>query len=355
MRRILILNTDLEVGGTPTVVRDLATRLHAPQDGVHVEVACVGPWGPVADQITAAGVEVTALDADDVYDLPVVVKRLVKLLRDRRIDTLFSFLVHANTVAAVASRFAKDVRLVQAIQTTQPRPRWHWWVQSMVQAAAAAVVVPSASVAQVAEAEAGVPRAKLVIIPNAIDADDLRLEPVQRSDGPARAVFLGRLDPIKRLGDLVEAMTQLRDRVTLDVYGDGEEWDAVQRQIDRHGLGEVVRLHGAVPRQQALAGADVLVLPSEAEGFPLVLLEAMAAGVAIVATDAPGIRDVICHERTGLLVPVGQPNALATAVARMVGDPVLRRQLIQSAATEVRERYGWPRVLELYRQVLQIR
>lgn len=352
MRRLLILNTDLEIGGTPTVVRDLATRLHDPQHGVHVEVACLAPWGPMADQIRAAGIEVTALEADDVYDLPGVVHRLVKLIREHRIDTVFSFLVHANTVAASASRFVKEVRFVQAIQTTQPRPRWHWWVQGLVQNAAEWIVVPSASVGRMAEQEANVPREKIVVIPNAVDADALAVDHSRRGGDRPRAVFLGRLDPIKRVLDLVEAVARLGGRVRLDIYGDGEQWDTLRRQIGKLGLNETAGLHGATPREQALAGADILVLPSEAEGFPLVLLEAMAANIAIVATDAPGIRDVIEHERTGLLVPVGEPAALAQAIARLVDDSALRQRLVTAAAEVVRTRYSWPRVLGQYRKVL---
>src|SRR5690554_2355628 len=116
MRRILLLITDLRIGGTPTVVRELSIRLAQLPD-VQVEVACLTPWGPVADQIAAAGVRVTALDADDLYDLPAVVARLVRLVTDRDIDTVFSFLIHANTVAAGASRFLEGVRFLQSIQT----------------------------------------------------------------------------------------------------------------------------------------------------------------------------------------------------------------------------------------------
>src|SRR5437773_1188049 len=96
-RRILLLITDLEIGGTPTVVRELAIRLRKPPD-VEIEVACLSKWGPVADQLRDSGVEVTALDARGVRDLLRVVRKLVRLIRDRKFDTVFSFLIHANTV-----------------------------------------------------------------------------------------------------------------------------------------------------------------------------------------------------------------------------------------------------------------
>src|SRR5437868_7944563 len=134
-RRILLLITDLEIGGTPTVVRELAIRLRRETDA-HVEVACLSKWGPVADQLRDAGVAVTAFGAMRVWRLPSVVRQLRTLVREKSIDTVFSFLIHANTVAALASRRLEGVRFFQSIQTTQPNPRWHWCVQRWVQSCA---------------------------------------------------------------------------------------------------------------------------------------------------------------------------------------------------------------------------
>ena len=113
-------------------------------------------------------------------------------------------------------------------------------------------------------------------------------------------------------------------------------------------------MRGTVPAMEALAQSDLLVLPSEAEGFGLVLIEAMAGGVPIVATDAPGIRDVVRHESNGLLVPVGEPEALARAIARIVGDDELRCRLVEQGRQDVNERYAWEAVMRKYQRVLGI-
>ena len=97
-----------------------------------------------------------------------------------------------------------------------------------------------------------------------------------------------------------------------------------------------------------------VVLPSEAEGFGLVLIEAMASGIPVVATDAPGIRDVVRHEVTGLLVPVAAPRELAAAMQRIIEDPALRNQLVERGKVEVRERFSWDAVLPAYRSLLRI-
>jgi glycosyltransferase involved in cell wall biosynthesis len=97
---------------------------------------------------------------------------------------------------------------------------------------------------------------------------------------------------------------------------------------------------------------DLLALPSSAEGFGLVLIEAMAAGVPVVATNVAGIRDVICDQKTGLLVPVGSPQLLAEAIRRVLDDSKLRARLVAAAYKEVRERFDWAAVLPQYRKLL---
>ena len=124
-RRILLFVTDLEIGGTPTVVRELATRLNDPPH-VEIEVACLKGWGPVAGQIRDAGIPVTAFGVTSPLQLPRAVRQLRALVRERSIDTVFSFLVHANVVAGLASRHLDGVRVLQSIQTIQIKPRWHW-------------------------------------------------------------------------------------------------------------------------------------------------------------------------------------------------------------------------------------
>ena len=347
--RLLLLNTDLLRGGTPTVVRELAVRLQAV--GVDVRVACLSTGGPTADDLRAAGVPVTPLDAAGPRDVAVV-GRLVSLVRTVRPTTVLSFLMHANAAAAVASvRLGHHaIRWVQSIQTTQPDPRWHWPVQRLAAMAADAIVVPSPSAAAVATAWAGISADRLTVIPNAIDPADWPAS----TGRPTDVVFLGRLDPVKAVPTLIAAVARL-PRVHLHVYGDGPYRPWIDAAIAAGRLADRVTLHGTIARpQQALSTAGLLVLPSRAEGFGLVLIEAMAAGVPVVATDVPGIRDVVRHDLTGLLVPPDDPAALAAAIDRAVTDDALRRQLVAAARADVRRRFTWDTVLPAYRRLLHV-
>jgi glycosyltransferase involved in cell wall biosynthesis len=350
-RRILLLVTDLEIGGTPTVVRELAVRLNA-FDGLEVEVACLARWGPVADELKRAGVTVHALAAQSMRDLGVIA-RFIALAHRRGYDTVFSFLVHANLVAAVGRKLLR-YRLIESIQTTQPRPRWHWWVQRLARGSAERIVVPSISAARAAQDWAKVDRDKIVVIPNAVEVESFAQSPVPAENPqPYPIGFVGRLDPIKRVPMLVRSLLAVKRPVVLHIFGEGPERAEIEAAIHTHGLEPIVRMHGAIARpQEALEQIGLLVLPSAAEGFGLVLIEAMAAGVPVVGTNVMGIRDVIHDGETGLLVGADDEPGLAAAIDRIVGERELRNQLIASAARYVREHYTWAQVLPKYRELL---
>jgi glycosyltransferase involved in cell wall biosynthesis len=370
-RRILLLVTDLEIGGTPTVVRELAVRLNDPPSVV-VEVACLADRGPVAGQLESAHIRTTVLTARGVSDLGAI-GRLVRLIRDRGFDTVFSFLIHANAAAAASTPFCPGVRFFQSIQTTQPYPRWHWKLQSVIHHAAERIVVPSRSVADAAEHWADIPTRKMVIVPNAVDPQQFSrgtgFQPVRamiqrrRSHGlktratgePIPIGFIGRLDPIKRIPDLLHAVRLLHGKVHLHIFGTGSERSRIESLVRELGLSDAVTMHGAIERpQEALQQIDLLVLPSAAEGFGLVLIEAMAAGVPVVATDVAGIRDVVRNGETGLLVPAGSPPDLARAIDRILFDNGLRDRLVTEGHKDVARRFSWDVVLPRYRQLLGI-
>jgi len=362
MQRILLLITDLQIGGTPTVVRELAVRLNRAGSAT-VEVACLSPWGPVADQLRDLGVTVHALNARGPYHLPAVASRFVKLVRQGKYDTVVSFLVHANTVAAIASRFVKgDVKWIQSIQTTQPTPRWHWNLQRFVAMTAERLVVPSASVATCAHDWASVDREKITVIPNAVDPAEWHLSPVATATDVASPVaigFIGRLDPVKRVPHLLQVITSLevvaQRPIHIHIYGEGADRGRIEDFIAANGYGNKVTLHGAIAKpQDALDRIAVLVLPSIAEGFGLVLIEAMASGVPVVAMRVPGPVDVVRDGETGLLVNAHSPSELSFAIDRLIRENDLRQRLIRNGLVEVRERFSWDVVLGQYQRLLGI-
>lgn len=303
----------------------------------------------MAAEIEALNVPVHPLHASGPSDLAVLA-RLARLIHKRGYTHVLSFLMHANAAAALSALLFREVRFFQSIQTTQPQPAWHWPVQALAGKVARKILVPSPSVAEWASARCDLPEEKFEIIPNAINL--AAFAGFTRTPGPRiRIGFLGRLDPIKRIPDLIAAYQQLSpDRFALEVFGTGPELPRLQH-LAQNLPG--VTFHGSIPTPRAaLERMDLLVLPSQAEGFGLVLLEAMATQTPIIASNAPGIRDVVQHQHNGLLFPVGDTTALTRAIQHLSHNLPLIKRLTDAGLATVREKYVLPRVLDAYEKAL---
>ena len=144
---------------------------------------------------------------------------------------------------------------------------------------------------------------------------------------PSRVLALTRLTPQKGLGHLLQATARLPD-VQVVIAGEGPEREALEAQARALGIHDRVSFPGFRADTAALlAEADVVVLPSLKEGLPLAVLEAMAAGRPVVATAIGGTTEAVVHGETGLLVPPGDPPALAHALGTILADPALAARL----------------------------
>lgn len=162
-----------------------------------------------------------------------------------------------------------------------------------------------------------------------------------------KLLYVGRLSGEKGLPYLIEALAKLVGReikVELDIVGEDNgagEKDRLQRLVERLRVGSCVRFHGHVPYGDELDGAflksDIFVLPSVSEGVPKVLLEAMAKGLPIIATDVGGVRDIIKGLENGLLVSSKSSDAIAQAVTMLLEDRELSRRLVSNGYGFVRE------------------
>ena len=193
--------------------------------------------------------------------------------------------------------------------------------------------------------EWGVDPARTGVLPNPApaapafgDRDELRRR--LGLDGVALA-FAGRLTAQKSLPLLLEAVGRA-EGVTLAIAGEGPERGAVEAGVRRLGLEDRVRLLGPLSRDSVLElfhAADGTVLSSGWENFPHSVVESLAVGTPVLATDVGGVAEVVRDGENGLLVPPGDPAALAAAIDRFAGDEDLRRRLRAAAAPSV-ESYG---------------
>ena len=213
-------------------------------------------------------------------------------------------------------------------------------------------------------AQEGVDEGRLHVIPSGVDPrlfSTHRLDPVADVGRP-RVLFVGRMAPQKGARALLRAFSLLNHTsARLVLVGDGPQRPELERAAVRLGIAGRTRFTGFVPHEEVpafLAHADVLALPSTYEELGAVLVEAMQAGLPIVASRVGGIPELLTDGVTGRLVPPGDPAALASAIDEVLADPALARRLGE-AARERASLYHWDilagRVLDLYRSVARRR
>jgi glycosyltransferase involved in cell wall biosynthesis len=186
------------------------------------------------------------------------------------------------------------------------------------------------------------PRAKVAVVPNSVPLPALA-SPGQEQ--PQRILFLGRIEAAKGVFELLAAGARLaRDFPGLRlVFGGDGDLAPLRRRAAELGIAERVECLGwlgPAERDAELAKAAVFCLPSHAEGLPMSMLEAMAAGRAVVATRVGGIPETLRDGDNGLLVPARDDQALATALASLVGDAALRERLARRARTTIEQHYS---------------
>jgi phosphatidyl-myo-inositol alpha-mannosyltransferase len=197
------------------------------------------------------------------------------------------------------------------------------------------------------------------IIPNGIDTEFFRPSPPPASDGRGPdLLFLGRLDPRNGLDTILNAMPMVLARypdTRLMVAGDGPLRPLYERMASP--LGEHVSFLGRVngDRPSHFSRADLYVCPTTKASFGVTLLEAMACGTPIAASDITGFRELVGGGEEAVLVPLGQPAEWAETVVKLLGDQERRGRMGRAGQAKA-ARYSWPlvteRILQVYRRVL---
>jgi len=200
---------------------------------------------------------------------------------------------------------------------------------------------------------------KLVVIYNGVDPERF-LKPHERKSGSKTVVtYVGRLAPPKDLITLLKAV-KLLSGVEVLIVGDGELRDKVEKYVFENGLSEKVLLLGEredVP--EILSNSDIFVLPSRWEGLPFTIIEAMMAGLPVVASKVGGVPELVDDGITGFLVPPGDHLSLAQAIRKLVDDKNLREKMGKLGREKALKLFTVERMLEetarVYEEVLKIK
>lgn len=368
--RLLYVITDLELGGVPLHLFRLASHMVA--CGFDVTVSSLRPAGPVGDMLARSAISVRSCEGCCGLDYRVM-GRLGEIIDEVNPDLVHSLLFHANQATRIAAALAGlgPSRVIAEIQTVEVERPWHLVVDRWTHRLSCLTVCNSPSVVEHLYQAAGIQQHRLRLIRGGIDLENFDRAghsgpSVALCDGalhtsvPAdRILWVGRLDPVKGLHVLLQAMPRVitQRRAQLFLVGDGPHRHVLETLRDRLHLRDVVHFLGArtdVP--SLLKCADVFVFPSRTEGLPNALLEAMAAARPIIATDVPGNRDLIVHGQSGWLVPYGDTNALAEGIVSLLSNrelaATLGRRAREIAADQWSLRRTFAEYVCLYDEVL---
>ena len=357
--------TELDRGGAERALSQLVLGLN--RDEWLPRVYCLGPRGHFADVIEAGGVAVECFGGTGVLSLPRVLVRLTLALRRARPAVLQTFLFHANIVGRIAGRLARVPRIVSGIRVADRRSRWYGRIDRWTNGLVDHNVCVSQGVADFSISETGLAPRKLSVIPNGVDYElfhsaspaDLTVLGIPQSSPVI--ITVGRLEEQKGIDLLlIAASLVLRDHRDCHflIVGDGCDRAALQSQATQFGIANSVHFVGSradVPN--LLAASTMFVLPSRWEGMSNALLEAMVAGLPVVATAVEGSSELVRSGETGLLVPVGRSEELAAAIRSTLGDAGRAREMAAAAQALVKQGYTTEVAAsaygDLYRQLVR--
>jgi glycosyltransferase involved in cell wall biosynthesis len=352
------------IGGVQIHVRDLAVSL---QQRGHAPTVLIGGGGPFVENLRATGMAVTTLRHLTAPIAPVgdllALREIHSALRDLRPDVVALHSSKAGILGRIAARSLGIPALLTAHgwNFTPGIARLPATAYRQIERAAGYITTRIITVSEYDRRlalQAGLTSAdRVVAVHNGIP--DIPVELRARPDrSPPRLVMIARFEGQKDHPTLLRALAGLRQpNWELDLVGDGPLRKRAESLAAELGIGERVRFLGQrmdVP--QLLAGAQVSLLVTNWEGLPLSILEAMRAGLPVIATDVAGICEAISDGHTGFLVPRGDAELLRERLGRLLGDPRLRLSQGLAARTRYEQHFTLDefvdRTLAVYEDVL---
>jgi glycosyltransferase involved in cell wall biosynthesis len=357
-RRIMLVTTSLMRGGAETQVfllaRTFARRGHA------VHVVSMRPPEAYQDDLRELGITFTSLGMRSGLPDPRGMLRLARAVRAWRPDVVHSHMVHANLLARITRIVAPMPVLISTAHNLTEGARWRELAYRYTDRLATLSTNVSQAAVDRFVAVGAVPEGRMRFVPNGLEPASFAPDPVRR-ERTREALALGdrftwlavgRLEAQKDYPTMLAATAEAASAhpsLTVLVVSDGPERATLEALRAQLGLtSEQVRFLGArsdVP--DLMRAADAYLMSSAWEGLPMVLLEAAAAHLPIVATDVGGNADIVLAERSGVLVPAHQPAALAAAMTRvMASSDATRTAWGAEGATHVDRHFLLDRVVD---------
>ena len=334
----------------------LATSLRDISD-VTVAAALLN-YGTLEKKLRDAGIEVTVLDESELNGFEIL-RQLAKIIREFQPDVVHTHRSKENILGTMAALLCSNTPSLRTVHgASEHHPPWlhifkrlialmDWLCGRYLQAR---IIAVSADLAEILQRD--FPVEKIMVIENGIDVAALARSDEQRETDDAasghriRIGIAGRLVPVKRVDLFIKAAAELRQThpefdTSFHIFGDGPLRSELAALCREHDTGNVIRFEGHCESMpERLAALDILLITSDHEGLPMILLEAMALKTPVIAHSVGGIPAVLKQGKCGLLVTEQLPSAYVEAITQLINDTELRAKIIREAFRRVSTRYS---------------
>lgn len=364
MIKVLLLIPTLDRSGAEKQLTHLAIGL--PRDEFDVEVVALTRGGPYEEQLKAAGIPLTIIGKRWKFD-PFALRRLKKLIAKKQPDVLHTWLFAANAYGRMAVGANPATKVVVSERCVDSwKADWQLWFDRKLAPRTDRLIGNSQAVADF-YADLGFPRDRLLVIPNGIEpakkSTRTRQSICDEFDFPVDSKIIGcvgRLAPQKRVSDLIWAMEllqALQPSSRLLIIGEGPQRKELEDFARNIRLSDVIRFAGhRSDVSNILPHMDLFCLASDFEGQSNSLMEAMLHGRPVVVSDIAPNLELVEHEKTGLVVPVGDRPAFTRACDRLIKDSSLAGSLGDAATAHMSAAHSFENTItahaDLYRSLL---
>ncbi len=311
--KIIHIIPTLGLGGAERLIVDLADRLD--RERYELEVIALKRLGYFGLDLKRLEVPFSFLGQRHGLNIFSLIK-LIRMIKDKQPDIVHTHLFGADFYGIIAARLAG----VPVVVSTEHNLNYaegilKRWLKKLVYKLADKVIAVSGAVSGYLEKQ-GIEKAKIAVIHNGVKLERFLYDRQFKPGSSLQIGSVGRLSPQKGYLDLVRAIALMENRgITCQIAGEGEQEEALKKEIARLNLQDRVKLVGPVKDVAAfMKRLDLFVLPSHWEGFGLVVVEAGLTQLPVISTDVDGIREIITDRITGLVVAPGHPEILAQQI-----------------------------------------
>lgn len=351
VKRVLHVIDSLHLGGAQEVVLNLAT-CGSPRF-TH-EVATLHGRGIYWDRLRDAGIKVHSLSPHK--HLPLYLATLPALLLSRRPDILHCHLIPSNIIAKPLGALLSIPLIINHDHTNDPHRIDNKVLLTLDKSTnrfAHHIIAVAAACRDFLVRHESIPPEKISLILNAIDLR--RFSPEKNSRTESRAALglspdspviagIGRLNPQKNFSLFLEIAASVTSKIPGTRFllaGEGPEESLLRDQAARLGIADKVIFAGYIPDIRVVyAASDILLMPSRFEGLPMTLLESMAMGLPVVASNLDGIAEVVSDSREGFLAPAGDASVFADRITDLLSNPELASDFSRNARAKIESNHS---------------